>query len=189
MGPIPGPKRYGGTTSANDFNRLRSTVYESMNVLGGGDIEFIPTTGGSTLLDNRPPNFFAVITDSNGTNYYSFASCTETAVRGALEETGDAEFYKRTGEYDGIPACEVNGRTDVPIGQRVRLFAYADGSGFGFVYDGEPAYGYYASGESIGQGTVEHPIYRYSCEGSSLIETRYTIRITLINGELSGVIF
>ena len=142
MPGVPGPKRYGGVASANDYNALQQAVANNSTMLGNGEIEFDAQPGGFGVRDNRPRNFWAVIKPGSNGNYYSWAKCDDTAESGALSEMDDQNYDKSYGNYNDIPACEVNGRLDVPTGHRVRLFQYGDGSGLGFIYDGVPSYGY-----------------------------------------------
>lgn len=138
----PAPKRYGGYANANDYNALQQAQAENSTFLGNGELEFDQQPGGISLRDNRPRSFWAVIKAGSNGNYYSWAECDDTAEAGSLTEKDSNDYYKSYGNFDDIPACEVNGRIDVPTGQRVRLFQYGDGSGLGFVYDGTPSYGY-----------------------------------------------
>lgn len=123
--PLPPPGR--GDANARLLAALRAEVERLSRIQPAGDL--LPGEAGQ-VLDARQVDIWGRITAAPGGNLYGFVRLVDGEADGSFPDmTGD-----HTVEGDGVAlvAYEVTGRTDVPVGTRVRLHANRLGAGYTF---------------------------------------------------------
>jgi hypothetical protein len=121
------PLSAGGKLPAHVLNQLVAAARAGQSAASAGDLEVSAGDLGTTVSDPRPRPLWAQI--DGGTNPYAWTEADENQPPTfpelnapgwvALSGTTDQDA---SGNYVGLPAYEVNGRSDVPPGTKVKIW-------------------------------------------------------------------
>lgn len=107
-------------------------------------------------IADQPGSFWVKITgQAAGTNRYAWTQIDDGDT--AAFDTGLSDDFAATGTSaaDGAPAYEINGRTDVPTGSRVRVWPAGDLTFYAFSLAGGVPGGSSSVGDVIGPDTAQ----------------------------------
>jgi hypothetical protein len=154
------PVSPGDMPSAREYNRLQKTAQLSDRLSSDRGFSTRKTPVGTQILDARPRRRYAKILGNGGGNNYAWQEMYRVGTTLIPYKDGVKGTLTR------LPAYELAGRNDVPIGKIVEVELSPDGESFGFLYHGAGTTPF---------GCIPGMVFNVYCDGGSLINQKTAI--------------